>query len=56
MKIQKDNTVIECSKNTYESMYKRLGYEVIEEIKEVVVEETAKNEPVVDEGKKSKKK
>lgn len=56
MKIQKDNTIIDCSKNTYETMYKRLGYKVIEEVKtEKPVKEEIKEE-VVEEVKKSKKK
>lgn len=53
MKIQKDNIIIECSKNTYECMYKRLGYEIVtekEEIKEEIKEE------VTVETKKTKKK
>lgn len=35
MKIKKDNTIVECSKATYESMFKRLGYEIVGENKKV---------------------
>lgn len=54
MKIKKDNITMECSKSTYESMFKRLGYTVIEEKKEKKVEEIVEEEKV--ENKRNKKK
>lgn len=62
MKIQKDNTIIECSKNTFESMYKRLGYEIISEKKEEIKkneqskEDTQEVAKEIIEAKKAKKK
>ena len=61
--IVKDGVKILCSKNTYESMYKRLGYEVLgeqkpkvefkkEEIKEEPKEEIKKADEKKIKGKK----
>lgn len=52
MKIQRDGNIIECSKNTFETMFKRLGYEIVVEKKEKTIEESV----VVEEVKKTKKK
>ena len=42
--IIKDNNRLRCSQNTYDTMYKRLGYEILiekkEEPKEEIVKET----------------
>lgn len=36
IKIIKDNNIVTCSKNTFEIVYKRLGYKIVETKKEVV--------------------
>lgn len=38
IKIIKDKDILSCSIKTYESMYKRLGYEILEDKKETKVE------------------
>lgn len=38
IKIIKDKDILSCSIKTYESMYKRLGYEILEDKKEAKVE------------------
>ena len=40
--IIKDGEKIRCSQNTYDSMYKRLGYKILNEIKETKVERQEK--------------
>ena len=40
--IIKDNNRLRCSQNTYDTMYKRLGYEILNEIKETKVEKVEK--------------
>lgn len=56
--IVKDGVKILCSKNTYESMYKRLGYEVLNETKPKVQvkNETQKEEVIKTDEKKTKSK
>lgn len=56
MKIKKDNEIIEVSKNTYESMFKRLGYEIVSEKKEEPVKVAEEVEVKKTESKKTKKK
>lgn len=42
--IIKDNSKIKCSQNTYETMYKRLGYTILEEPKKIEKKEEPKKE------------
>lgn len=46
IKIIKDNNIVTCSKNTFEIVYKRLGYEIVETEKKVI--EKPKKEIVED--------